>query len=359
MEFVKAERARGHDVQVICPRADSAAPCREFAGATVTEVPIAMIRRFSLRQSLAFVKAVHRVLAGQTFDVVLVYDFRGCSLLPLMARRHARVWIANIRNSNLRRPDFPTRVADYLTRLEMHAFAAVSITDEPVGKRLLGNLPFTVIPNGAAVGAFAQGRRQPLRRELGFTDDDRVIIYMGAIAKQRRPQRIVESFGHAAAAHPAVKLLLLGDSDLLPALKEQAAHAGLAERAHFPGRVPYAQMPDYLAAGDIGFAYYPDLPQFDGNIPLKTAEMLAAGLPTVGTDTAGNRFFITHGENGLLAPDDPPALGRALAQVAADADLAQRLHAHARPSVDCYDWDAIVAERLLPLYRRTLEGRRA
>ena len=116
MELVRAERKQGNSVHVICPQAPDASPIGEVNGAVIHEVRAAAVTRFSPSLSLAFLRQVHAVIRRHQFDAVLVYKFRGCGLLPLVARGHGRVWLATIRASNTLRTDLRATLADYLTR---------------------------------------------------------------------------------------------------------------------------------------------------------------------------------------------------------------------------------------------------
>ena len=90
--------------------------------------------------------------------------------------------------------------------------------------------------------------------------------------------------------------------------------------------------------------------------PLKTVEYLAAGLPTVATDTLGNRTFVQHGINGVLCGDSAKEYGQSLAALAQDESGYMRMQQMARSSVDTYDWRAIVQNRLIPAYYQILAG---
>jgi len=68
------------------------------------------------------------------------------------------------------------------------------------------------------------------------------------------------------------------------------------------------------------------LPTYGDCLPMVLSEAGAAGLPAVATAVAGIPEIVQEGETGLLVPrGDVPALTAALARLAADADLRQRM----------------------------------
>lgn len=78
-----------------------------------------------------------------------------------------------------------------------------------------------------------------------------------------------------------------------------------------------------------------------GCFPLKLLDYLAHGLPVVGSDLFVVRQLVRHEENGLLhAPGDREAFVAAVARLAADPPLRERLARGARPSLaEVPTWD--------------------
>ena len=98
------------------------------------------------------------------------------------------------------------------------------------------------------------------------------------------------------------------------------------DRVVFPGRVPYST---YLAALRRSDAHVYLTYPFVASWSLR--EALAIGCPVIGGDTETVREFITHGDNGLLAPSlDPHALARTILGLLEDKPLTRKLRANAR-----------------------------
>jgi glycosyltransferase involved in cell wall biosynthesis len=124
-----------------------------------------------------------------------------------------------------------------------------------------------------------------------------------------RPQKAVDVFVAAApqilAGAPEARLAVIGNGDLLHALRAQARDLGLdSERFRFfPFRPPAARA---LRALDL-FVLSSAWEAF----PISLLEALAEGVPQVATDVGGSAEALSHGETGLLcSAGDPVALAR-------------------------------------------------
>jgi glycosyltransferase involved in cell wall biosynthesis len=78
---------------------------------------------------------------------------------------------------------------------------------------------------------------------------------------------------------------------------------------------------------------------------------MACGCPVVASDAASLPEVVGHEESGLIVPpNDPAAITAALARLAGDTDLWQRLSAGARRRVEeRFTWD-LTAARCLEAY---------
>ncbi|HRW03979.1 MAG TPA: glycosyltransferase family 4 protein [Caldilineaceae bacterium] len=286
------------------------------------------------------------------YDIVHVYAFRGSGLLPLFGKRYTPNWILDIRTGNVSKNSLVASIADGVTAIESQSYATHIALDERVGHKVLGKRDvFHVVPVGADMQKFRPGDKMALRTKLGIPQGAQIAIYVGSLNAWRRPRFMLQAFANAAREQPNLCLMILGDDDAMEDLRAHAAELNISNQVLLLGYKPYEEIPEYIAASDIGFAYVPNIPQFRYQPPLKTAEFLACGLPTVATDTEGNAYFVQHEENGLLVPDSLDALGMALRRLAEDQTLYAKLAQQARSSVMHHDWTHIVQTKLIPIYQ--------
>jgi sugar transferase (PEP-CTERM/EpsH1 system associated) len=114
---------------------------------------------------------------------------------------------------------------------------------------------------------------------------------------------------------PNLRLSIIGDGPLLPALREQVAAAGLTDVVWLPGaRSDVAQ----LVAEFSVFA----LPSLAEGTPVSLLEAMACALPVVASNVGGIPEVVTEQvEGSLVPPQDVEALAQALARYAASPSL--------------------------------------
>jgi glycosyltransferase involved in cell wall biosynthesis len=160
-----------------------------------------------------------------------------------------------------------------------------------------------------------------------------------------------------ALAHVPGTLLLSGDGPDAPALREEAASLGLADRIVFLGNLPHYLdlIPYYLAADAFWFPSNARSEAFG----LVQVEAMACGLPVINAAIphSGVAWVSPHEETGLTVPvDDPAALAAAARRLMDDPGLRERLGAAGRErAIREFDHE-VMAARSLDLYRQVLGG---
>jgi glycosyltransferase involved in cell wall biosynthesis len=201
-----------------------------------------------------------------------------------------------------------------------------------------------VIPYGVDSEAFspAPERRPVWRRRLGIPDDAPMILTVGRMATKKGFQVLIECLPELFETLPDVHVVLAGDGDLLAELR--AAAAAWPDRVHFTGQVLRDPLPDLYRAADL--FVLPAVHDPQGNVdglPNVILEAMASGLPVVASRLSGIPLAITHGQEGLLVPEqDPAALRRALERLLADRAAARRMGERGRDrAASKLSWDAV------------------
>jgi phosphatidylinositol alpha-1,6-mannosyltransferase len=147
-------------------------------------------------------------------------------------------------------------------------------------------------------------------------------------------------------------LLIVGAGPDADRLRRLARSAGVDDRVTFTGEVPWAEMPEYFAAGDV-FAM-PCRTRKAGldveGLGMVYLEASASGLPVVAGDSGGAPDAVREGETGFVVQGrDVAAIADRVATVLADHDLARRMGAAGRAWVEAeWGWDHL-AERMAHL----------
>jgi alpha-1,6-mannosyltransferase len=158
--------------------------------------------------------------------------------------------------------------------------------------RTLGIDQVDVVPLGVELGEFGVHRRDPrLRAKLGLADDQPLLIYVGRLDGEKKPDIVVEAFRRLPESLGA-KLVLLGEGPL----KAEIAELG-DPRIFVPGYVKSrAELARWLASADVyasGMA--------DETFGVSIIEAQASGLPVVGV-AAGAMIDRVTGAVGRLGP---------------------------------------------------------
>jgi colanic acid/amylovoran biosynthesis glycosyltransferase len=151
---------------------------------------------------------------------------------------------------------------------------------------------------------------------------------------------------------------IAGSGEDEAALRAQIAGAGLGDIVTLTGKaLKQEDIPDFMATGDVYAlpCVWAKDNDVDG-LPQMLMEAIGCGLPAISTRLVGIPDLIRDGETGLLvAPGDIEALADALARIAADPALAQRLsQAGHRHLVAMFDINNCL-EPLLDKFRARLE----
>jgi glycosyltransferase involved in cell wall biosynthesis/tetratricopeptide (TPR) repeat protein len=162
--------------------------------------------------------------------------------------------------------------------------------------------------------------RVPRRRR----GDTVTIAMLSRLDEGKFPRRLLHYL--PALADLGARLLIAGRGrrryEIEPELK---AHA-LRHAVRFVGAIPFAAVPAFLAAADIGLHLNESVEE-SGSIAVK--EMMAAGLPVVAQPYGCMPELIVPGRNGFLA-DDEGAIAAHLRQLIVSPELRRRMGAAGR-----------------------------
>ena len=176
-----------------------------------------------------------------------------------------------------------------------------------------------------------------LRRELGFTEADFVLLYPAEFSP-RKSQRVLI---RAMAALPArTKLVLCGRGEEREACIALAKSLDLEDRVRFPGQVE--DMPAWYRMADAAVT----ASRSEG-LPFNVMEAMHLALPVVASDVKGNNDLIRDGETGLLYPyGDEAACAAAVSRLMASPDLRRQLGERAAAEAERYALDRVLPEVL-------------
>jgi len=180
-----------------------------------------------------------------------------------------------------------------------------------------------------------------LREELGIPADAPWIGNVAHCADHKGQRYLVAAAPALLQRHPDARITIVGDGELLPELKAQAAELGVAEALTFPGfRTDVVEL---LGAFDV-FCF----PSHLEGLGTSVLDAMGMRLPIVATTAGGIPEMIDSGTHGLLVPPkDPAALAEALCWMLEHRDEAKAMAAAGRARLEAeFTVEATVAATL-------------
>jgi glycosyltransferase involved in cell wall biosynthesis len=157
----------------------------------------------------------------------------------------------------------------------------------------------------------------------------------------KRMDLLVRALAEPAAA--GVRCTIAGDGEEAPRIRQLVRDLGLEPRVTLVGAVDAATLVSRLAACRAVV-----FPAYEEDYGLVTVEAFASGKAVVTCrDSGGPAELVRDGESGLVCDPTPPSLASALAALAADQGLAERLGAGAAAAAADLTWPKTLARLLL------------
>jgi colanic acid/amylovoran biosynthesis glycosyltransferase len=177
-------------------------------------------------------------------------------------------------------------------------------------------------------------------------DRKREIVTVARLVPKKGIDVLLSAF--ALCDLPNWHLRIIGDGPQGNELRALARTLGLEQRVIFEGPKPHSAC--LLAIANAGMFVIPCRTSANGDqdgIPVALMEAMAASRPVICGDLPTIRELVQDGQSGLLvAQGDSERLAAAIARVAGDDQLADKLGACARKRVEAEFSDAINLDRL-------------
>ena len=186
--------------------------------------------------------------------------------------------------------------------------------------------------------------REEIRRELGLTSDEFLVVHISNVRPLKRIDLLLQSFATARTTRPLRLLVLAGGSfATYEALLDQF---GLRDRVTVKEQV--RDVEEYLNAADAGL-YTSEHESFG----LSILETLFHSKPVVAFRVGGIPEVVIDGENGFLHPfGDVAAVAQSIALLADSAERAGEMGAAGRERAEAHFTADQVVPQYEALYRR-------
>lgn len=155
-----------------------------------------------------------------------------------------------------------------------------------------------VIPTGIDMERFNiyldDMEKKKLRKKLGIPEKERVLIYVGRLAKEKNLEEILLFLSRLRANRMRITLLIVGDGPYRSSIENYANNLGIAENVVFAGMVPPDKIHLYYQIGEVFVSASNSETQ-----GLTYIEALASGIPALCKKDSCLDNVIKDGVNGF------------------------------------------------------------
>lgn len=165
------------------------------------------------------------------------------------------------------------------------------------------------IPIGIDTELFRPMEKDKMRKQYGFKEKDRIILYVGRLEKEKKLDFLLKSFKKIEKEQSNCKLVLVGDGREIDNLENLAKDLG-SKDIIFMGALEHDKIPEIMNCADV-FA----LTSLHESGPIVIEEALACGVPIVTTDVGRVREFIKNDNVGRIVDRDEKEFAVALKEM--------------------------------------------
>jgi 1,2-diacylglycerol 3-alpha-glucosyltransferase len=204
----------------------------------------------------------------------------------------------------------------------------------------------SVIPTGAPRRQLMD--RSEVRNALGIPPGQRILLYVGRLAREKNMAVLFEMAAIAFQRDPSIRLWLVGDGPYRNECAAMVRELGIGDRVKFVGFVPRPEVDQYYEAADL--FVFSSITETQG---LVVQEAMAYGVPAVAVAGGGASEGIVEGENGFTVRNDPGAFAERVISTIGEDDLMAKLGEGASHCVRMHG-AAEMTDKVLDVYGRVL-----
>jgi glycosyltransferase involved in cell wall biosynthesis len=191
--------------------------------------------------------------------------------------------------------------------------------------------------------AYTAAQRSERRRDLGISERDTVLVFVGRLAAFKGFDRTVRAFNQLRERGAPVRLLVLGTFDALhPSGLSEAEVQALETNNRVIMAGWQANVADWLSIADLCV-----FPSEREGMPVCLMESLSMGVPVITENSRGCRDVVRDGVDGLVLEDSSvDALDEAIGDLIENPKRIEEMKVAALKQRDHFDRKHYIAEQL-------------
>lgn len=302
-------------------------------------------------------------LLREPFDIVHSIDCRPVCILPALALKWRRPQTMLIldwldwwghggtiveRPGNLADRLFAPVETFFEEHFRTRADASLTVSTALMERAVALGVPassVTTIPFGADIEAITPRPQREARRALGLDPCTPIIGYVGMLFR-RDAQMLIEATEHLVARVPGVRLLVIGNSNILV-----PPHLLASGAVKVTGSLSYHDLQTYISACDLMLLPMKNSIANRGRWPSKVCDYFASGRAVVVTRVGDVAALAGRAECGIVTGDTPEEFADGVQAALGNKAALDRMGANARKvASEELDW-SLLTDRLERFYR--------
>lgn len=301
----------------------------------------------------------------ERYNMILVRDGIFDGLLALYIKRMYRVpfvfemsnpveqsW--ETRKFYSKRQNLQRIVSGIEARLMMHILRNADLI-LPISRWLKDDLvrkgvdrsKITPLPEGVDPKRFLNSGMGAVKvRDKYGLSDFKIVIYVGTMDKMRHLDVLIHAFSRVRDSLGEVKLLMVGDGTGRLDLEKLADELGIRGDVVFTGYVDFKDVPDFIAAANLGISAVPPLDFYKVSSPIKMLEYMAMAKSVVANEEILDQKEVMGASGGgILVRFDAKSFAEAIIKILDNPGQAEEMGRRGRDWViENRSYDVIASE---------------
>ncbi|MFD2531486.1 glycosyltransferase family 4 protein [Gracilimonas halophila] len=178
------------------------------------------------------------------------------------------------------------------------------------------------------------------------------LVYVGGFISNRGLEHVVRGMKKIKDYDPKIKLLLVGDGEMMGMLKELVKELDIEDVVDFEGWQPQTKIRSYLEASDVGLVPFKRTPQTDNSSSNKLYQYMHCGLPILATNCTSVEKLVTEEECGIIYEEESEEqFVKKVIELYENESLLKQLSNNGKEAIkEKYNW-GVDAEKLINIYK--------
>ena len=198
---------------------------------------------------------------------------------------------------------------------------------------------------------------QQLAHDLGISDNDKVILFVGTIYEFSGLENIIQKFGNIKDKIKGIKFLIVGGGPNFEKIKSLVNKKKLSSDVILTNFKPQHEIPKFISLADVCINSFEINKITDRIIPIKIFEYLACGKPVLSTPLKGTMDLLPKEDFGIIySPYD--SFVESLTDILANTEKLEELGNKGLDYViKNHDWN-ILADSLLKKLQNLVDNKK-